>query len=273
MKEKYIIWKHLGETPLEALERLRTDEGIAAEVPMTYAGRLDPAAEGLLVILVGEECKKKDEYTALSKTYLAEILIGVSTDSFDLLGIPALFPPPARGGEAGTPGGVVGENTMNHPLPRLDKGGEKILKFAQEYLDAHLGSQKQKYPPYSSKTLRQAQGRPLPPNESEELPGHEVSLQEYSDLSIDSVLKEDLYLRIGELAAAVTGDFRQKEIVEAWAELDLPEKLPLLSVTLTVSSGFYVRQFAEDLGKELGVGACLYSLIRTKVGEYDTIGQ
>ena len=63
MKEKYFVHKRWGETPLEALERLRAEEGIAADVPMTYAGRLDPAAEGLLIILTGEECKNKDAYS------------------------------------------------------------------------------------------------------------------------------------------------------------------------------------------------------------------
>ena len=90
MKNRYVIWKKWGETPLEALERLRVHLGIAKDIPMTYAGRLDPAVEGLLVILVGDECKKKDNYTKLRKTYSAEILIGVATDSYDLLGIPSL---------------------------------------------------------------------------------------------------------------------------------------------------------------------------------------
>ena len=88
IKEKYIIWKNLGETPLEALTRLREEVSIPSDVPMTYAGRLDPAAEGFLIVLTGEECKKKETYSSLTKTYMAEILVDVSTDSYDLLGIP-----------------------------------------------------------------------------------------------------------------------------------------------------------------------------------------
>ena len=30
---------------------------------MTYAGRLDPMAEGLMIILIDAECKNKENYT------------------------------------------------------------------------------------------------------------------------------------------------------------------------------------------------------------------
>jgi tRNA U55 pseudouridine synthase TruB len=87
MNDRLNIYKKLGETPLEALERTRTEHSIAADVPMTYAGRLDPLVEGQMIILIGEECKNKDAYTKLGKTYEFEILSGVSTDTYDLLGL------------------------------------------------------------------------------------------------------------------------------------------------------------------------------------------
>jgi len=240
LKQTYIIWKNLGETPLEALQRLAEELSIPAEIPLTYAGRLDPAAEGLLIILVGDECNKKEEYTKLSKTYMAEILIGVSTDTFDLLGI-----------------------------PKLGTEGKNILKKAQEYLDEHVGKFIQKYPAYSSKTVDGTQLHTHARNGTDvELPEHEVELISYEDLSVEEILSEDVLVRVGEVTATVTGDFRQAEIAQAWADAHLPEKLQLLEITLTVGSGFYIRQLAEDLGKRLGTGACLYSLIRTQIGEY-----
>ena len=239
MEPVYRIYKQLGETPLEALERVRAEEGIAADVPMTYAGRLDPAAEGVLIVLAGEECKNKDAYLSLPKTYLAEILLGVETDTYDLLGMPSLAP--------------------KFPLPSLAP--------IAEFIDSKLGWQMQPYPPYSSKPV---DGTPLHAHaragNTVDLPEHEVELISYEDLSVDMVEKEEVLLRVGELVSAVTGDFRQKDITLGWAELDMPEKLPIISVTLSVSSGFYVREFAHDLGAALGTGACLYSLVRTQVG-------
>ena len=53
--------KAVGQTPLQCMEAWRNEVGISADIPLTYAGRLDPMASGKLLILVGEECKKKDE--------------------------------------------------------------------------------------------------------------------------------------------------------------------------------------------------------------------
>jgi tRNA pseudouridine55 synthase len=40
------------------------------------------------------------------------------------------------------------------------------------------------------------------------------------------------------------------------------------SVSITCSSGFYVRSFAHELGRRLGCGACLEALRRTRSGEF-----
>ncbi len=48
----------------------------------------------------------------------------------------------------------------------------------------------------------------------------------------------------------------------------LSYQYPILQVSITVSSGFYVRSFARDLGNLLGTGAYLVSLTRTAVGAY-----
>ncbi|MBP6884429.1 MAG: hypothetical protein KBC17_01225 [Candidatus Pacebacteria bacterium] len=229
MKEKYLIQKKWGETPLEALERLRVDEKIGADVPMTYAGRLDPAAEGLLIILTGEECKKKDEYSALSKTYVAEIILGVSTDSYDLLGIPK----------------------VELRIKNLESSMEEIKK----YLDINIGKQMQEYPHYSSKNIDTGV-LPLP---------HEVELFEYKNLEIGERTQDEVSERVKNLTELVTGDFRQAKISEAWKTISIPEKLQTIKVELKVSSGFYIRQLAEDLGKALCCGACLYSLVRTEI--------
>lgn len=81
------VYKKLGETPLQCLERYRLEAGIEPDVPMTYAGRLDPMAEGDMIILVGDECKGKDKFLPMKKEYEVEFLLGVETDTYDLLGI------------------------------------------------------------------------------------------------------------------------------------------------------------------------------------------
>lgn len=43
---------------------------------------------------------------------------------------------------------------------------------------------------------------------------------------------------------------------------------PILEVKLEVSAGTYIRAFARDLGREIGSGAYLKNLRRTKIGKY-----
>jgi tRNA U55 pseudouridine synthase TruB len=43
------INKNVGETPLELLERLRRERPELAQETLSYAGRLDPMAEGVML--------------------------------------------------------------------------------------------------------------------------------------------------------------------------------------------------------------------------------
>ncbi len=52
-------------------------------------------------------------------------------------------------------------------------------------------------------------------------------------------------------------------------ELEVLEyKLPNLKIRVKCSSGTYIRSLAHDIGQELGCGAYLEKLVRTKIGEY-----
>ena len=83
-----LIYKNLGETPLETLENLRQNEPNLKEETLSYIGRLDPMAEGEMIVLVGkEENQKRDQYLNFDKEYAAEFLVGFATDTGDLLGV------------------------------------------------------------------------------------------------------------------------------------------------------------------------------------------
>ena len=51
-----------------------------------HAGTLDPLAEGLLIVLVGEYTKKSEEFMKLPKTYGATFRLGVQSDTHDMEG-------------------------------------------------------------------------------------------------------------------------------------------------------------------------------------------
>ena len=51
-----LVYKKLGQTPLEALLDFK-NKNPDFSGSMTYAGRLDPMAEGLLILLSGDKLK------------------------------------------------------------------------------------------------------------------------------------------------------------------------------------------------------------------------
>ena len=82
-----LINKPISLTPLQAIRRLQSLHPELEGEKIGYAGRLDPMAEGLLLLLVSDENKKRKEYERLPKTYEFEVLLGIETDSYDVLGI------------------------------------------------------------------------------------------------------------------------------------------------------------------------------------------
>lgn len=50
---------------------------------------------------------------------------------------------------------------------------------------------------------------------------------------------------------------------------DVQINFPLVSFTVGCSKGTYIRSLAHDIGQELGVGAYLTQLRRTKIGDYN----
>ena len=119
------LYKKLGETPRERLERLRIQRPHFEHEVLSYAGRLDPMAEGVMLCLVGSANHRREAYLDMSKEYTLDILFGFSTDTYDVLG---------KITESGEPLGIM-------------------RKKIKEALNEFRGMQAQEYPPYSSKTV------------------------------------------------------------------------------------------------------------------------
>jgi tRNA pseudouridine55 synthase len=60
--------------------------GPGKRVPVCHGGTLDPFAEGLLLMLVGQATRLMDLLHPIPKRYVAEVIWGVETDNGDLLG-------------------------------------------------------------------------------------------------------------------------------------------------------------------------------------------
>ena len=81
------FYKKIGETPLQSILRFRNENKEHEKSKISYAGRLDPMAHGILILLINDSCKLQNTLHRLSKVYRFKMLMGVSTDTYDILGV------------------------------------------------------------------------------------------------------------------------------------------------------------------------------------------
>lgn len=250
MKKVIILNKKEGETPLEALERFRNGKKEYKNIPMTYAGRLDPMASGLLILLTGEECKKKEKYLTLLKEYKFQILFGFATDTYDILG-------------------KVHSNILTNIGIKTTK--KELKTKINKNLKYFIGEFTQEYPMYSSKTVK---GKMLfeyaRSGEEVEAPKRKVKVKSLKLEKITTINQEKLFKNIEKRINKVKGDFRQKEILKIWKKELIKSKSDFFigDFYIKCGSGTYVRGIADSLGKKIKIPTLAFSIKRTKVGKW-----
>jgi tRNA pseudouridine(55) synthase len=237
--------KKYTETLSVMLKRFRMEYPEYASSKITYAGRLDPLAEGTMLLLTDEDVHRKDEFLGLPKEYEVNIVCGVSTDTYDLLGVPQDF----------------GETTVE----------ETVLKREVENL---LRLKTQTYPRYSSRTV---EGKPLYQWSREgrlseiSIPEQSIDIKDVSIVSVSSIDGMELLGMVNRVTSEVEGDFRQEEIFNSWKKhIANHQKTEFTTATLcfSVSSGTYIRGLIEGLGKSLNTHACCIKIKRISIGGY-----
>lgn len=236
-----VFHKRYTETLAVMLNRFRTEYPQYSASKLTYAGRLDPLAEGVMVILTDEDVHKKEEYLRLQKVYEVDVVFGISTDTYDILGIPH-----------------QGRTT---PIDTQE---------LREAVAGMVGTYIQSYPPYSSRTV---EGKPLYQWAREgalseiSVPEQKVTVSQAKLLETSTMSPQDLLSDVTYAVIQVEGDFRQEDILKAWnAQLtDKREEVYTVSISFSVSSGTYVRGLVHTLGEKLSVGACCTRIRRISI--------
>jgi tRNA pseudouridine(55) synthase len=256
MKRHTVIQKEIGETPLIALTRWKRANPAYESVSASYAGRLDPMAEGKLLILLGEECKQQKKYTDLDKEYEIEILLDAGSDTGDALGLVE----------------YTGKETS------LDKSA------LRQVLRGESGVHTRPYPPFSSKTVN---GKPLFLHTLEgtiddiAIPEHEERIYKIKERGVMRISSTELVARIDTFLAQVPksdesskklgADFRVEEVRRSWEKLFVEagqRSFTLLSLRIACGSGTYMRSLAGRIGESLGTRGLALSINRTKIGKY-----
>lgn len=167
-----------------------------------HCGTLDPAATGLLVVVLGHATKISRLLSDSDKTYEGTVLFGIETDSQDM------------------EGEITAGNDCSSLTPEIIE--KEFAKF--------VGEQEQ-IPPMISAVKKD--GKPL-----YKLARKGKTVQrEPKKITIHSLELKKIYL-------------------------------PYADFVVSCSKGTYVRTLCSDVGKNLGCGAILCSLRRTKSGNF-----
>lgn len=234
-----ITKKEIGETPLELLNRIRIESPELASERLSYAGRLDPMAEGEMLVIVGNENDRRDDFMGFDKEYEAEFLLGVSTDTGDALGV------------------IMDEAEISAQIS-IAEISAVIEKFTE--------IKSQKYPWFSSKTVN---GIKLfehfkKGNIDIERPSRKVEIKSVEVLGFNEVATSEIENYIFDSIAKVQGDFRQEEIVERWRGFFAKNPRPTMQtvkIKILVSSGTFIRVLTESFP----IPTTLLKLNRTKI--------
>ncbi len=231
----YKAYKKLGETPLQCLQRVVLENDIPPAEKITFAGRLDPAAEGEMLFLSGEDVKDKESYMHMDKIYEVVYLLGICTDTGDLLGL-----------------------ITNHTNESVSCNTDVLQKL--------IGTRMQKFHAFSSKVV---DGKPLWQHAKEgsrAAAEHEITIHSIELLDEGHIACMDIVKRVHTVTNLVVGDFRQPEIRTSWNVYAEEERtIPCIHVRVHASSGSYMRVLGEELGALLNVPVCAYSIIRTQI--------
>jgi tRNA pseudouridine(55) synthase len=203
---------------------------------ISYIGRLDPLASGIIIYLEGDELKDRDKYMNMDKTYKFNLVIGISTDTGDCLGMIRK---------------IQSVNTINM---------SKLLEVFSEFFDEY----EQKYPIYSAYQIhKNGMKKPLwyfAKNgielEESEIPRHVVKIYnlEQDAKPIYSIRNMNYFMeQVGLIPDGL--ELRKEEVIMQYKEYKESDKIRLIGIPMLakVSSGTYIRQLCADIGDKLGV--------------------
>ena len=116
------INKPAGWTSFDVVKKVR---GIINEKKVGHAGTLDPFATGVLILGTGPDTKKLSNIALSNKTYVADLTLGIETDTHD----------------------CDGKITSKENIPELSQ------EMVENVLSTFIGNNKQTPPMFSAKKI------------------------------------------------------------------------------------------------------------------------
>jgi tRNA pseudouridine55 synthase len=229
----YILDKPLGITSHDVVAKTRK---LLKTRAVGHAGTLDPLATGVLVILTEEATKLSPFLTESDKHYLAWVTLGISTPTLDAEG----------------------------PIDATSDASHITKEMIEDALATFLQLTEQLPPQYSAikkagvkgyEAARKGETLELPPRPAGY---HTIDLLEFQKSRNDLPTS---------FALTLAGTWAAKDRGMSFSLPPLLQDAPTALFYLSVKAGTYIRAFARDLGKALGVPAHLSGLVRTRAGK------
>ncbi|MCR4690286.1 MAG: tRNA pseudouridine(55) synthase TruB [Lachnospiraceae bacterium] len=234
------VYKEKGFTSHDVVAKLR---GILKQKKIGHTGTLDPDAQGVLPVCIGNATGLCGMLTDENKEYEAVLLFGFETDTQDATGtVTAKAPDACYDGKLKEPEEAEDQEESTGPddsTAAVKKGVPAVLPGKVEdltneqvevYIKSFIGEITQIPPMYSALKVG---GRKLYELAREgievERKARPVTIHDIRILSVD---------------------------------------LPRVTMRITCSKGTYIRTLCHDIGRKAGCGAVMESLLRTRVGRF-----
>lgn len=227
-----------------------------------HAGALDPFATGIIIILVDKTTKLSDHYLNHDKEYIADVLIGLQTDSAD------------------TEGNIIAQ-TPAETLKSWDL--ETVKASIQQSLPKFVPEYEQYVPVFSSIKVDgdklRVLARKYPGFKLRDTPaGRSVDFMDAEGAVKKTVNLPKHLCQIPalELVELMDRDISELEFYTTRKDSIASDHFPVATLRVECSKGTYIRTLAEDIGaaqaeSPTGIGpqpAMLIGLRRTRVGEF-----
>ena len=208
-----------------------------------HAGTLDPLATGVLLVCIGNACKRAQELQDHDKEYIARIRFGATTPSYDL------------------------EKDVDRRFPFEHITADAV----RAALPAFLGEQEQVAPLFSAKSVDGVRAYELARKLYRSGRLAELDAAALETLQRNKIVISDLELLDFE-AEGSRSDDSGESVSSASSRINVADTsalgLPEAVIRIACSKGTYIRAFARDLGEALGSGAHLSGLIRSRSGDF-----
>ncbi|KAK3686666.1 pseudouridine synthase pus4 [Vermiconidia calcicola] len=265
------------------------------QLKMGHGGTLDPMATGVLILGVGNGTKKLQDFLSCTKSYECVVLFGAATDTYDSVGKVVArkeYEHVTKEKVEAALGKFRGKVMQRPPIfSALRVQGKRLYEYAREGKEVPVEIQERPVEVQSLEMVEWMEGgthqyhwpREEAEKETKEVVEKVLHLgdeggpkrkRETDDANADEVVD----------AGAASSPKRSKTSLES-AETQpnneqadpttsaQPQKTscpaPACRLTMTVTSGFYVRTLCHDLGAALSTLGLMASLIRTRQGDFE----